>query len=260
MKLFDAATVKTGTGNWERGWDSDARAASGVSVYLAECDPTVTTDVIGQSATDTEEACYYHVHPFSVMATLRRGVRGAQPDDETWLARALREAAEIPVARGLLVQQGNSEVWIGDPSVTQIPAPTAGDKAALQQAVSDARTAYFHTTLGLGEPILHVNPGNALALKDAGIIQLDPVNGEDRTVWGDVAVISEGYSNIPGLSAVPPAFFTGPLEITLSDVTPELVIQAVRQNKTMLQVQMIAAIDTPPQGIVRIGPAPAVTP
>jgi hypothetical protein len=260
VKLFDAATVKTGTGKWERGWDSDARAASGVSVYLSECDPAVTTDVIGQAEADTDEACFYHVHPYAVLATLRRGTRGEQDDDQAWLARVVRESAEVPVGRGLLLRQGDSDVWLGNPDVTEIPAPVLTDTAGVQKAVSDARAAYFHSTLGLGDPILHVNPGNALALKNAGVLQLDPVTGDDRTVWGDVVVISEGYSDIPGMSAVPPAFFTGPLEITLSEVTAEMVVRAVRQNKAMFQVSMIAAIDTPPQGIVRIGPPPAVTP
>jgi hypothetical protein len=125
-------------------------------------------------------------------------------------------------------------------------------------AVSDARRIFFQRTLGL-KPILHVNPGNAILLKKAGVVELDPANGEDRTAWGDPVVISDGYYDIPDLSAVPVAFWTGPLEITLSEIKNEDVIRAVRRNQQVLQASLLAAIDTPPCAMVRIGAAPAPT-
>lgn len=258
MKLLDAAEVKTGTGDWTRGWDSEERGCGNVVVYLQHCDVAEATDVVGDSTdldhTDTD--CGYRVIPFGIVAALVRNVRASQDDDADWLKTALREAAEIPVARGLLIQQADGDTWIGNPDVQEIPAPALTDKAAVQKAVTDARSAFFAKTFNLA-PILHVNPGAALALKDAGVIQLDPTSGDDRTVWGDPVVISEGYTDIPDLTAVPVAFWTGPIEITLSAVNDEDIVRSTRQNKVMHQATMVAAIDTAPCAMVRIGAAPA---
>lgn len=257
MKLLDAAEVEwAARGNWERGWDGDTRSCSGIHVYLSECDPDVTADVINTEGTD----CGYRVIPFGIVATMERTVRASKDDDDEWLARTLKEAAEIPVSRGLLVRQGMGnavgETWIGSPAGHEVPAPVLTDNAAVATAVSDGRREFFQRTLGL-QPILHVNPGNALTLKNAGVLQLDPTTGDDRTVWGDPVVISEGYYDIPDLSAVPLAFWTGPIKIKLSDVNREEVARAIRQNKAMHQATMLAAIDFLPCSIVRIGPAPA---
>lgn len=262
MKLLDAATVTTGTGDWTRGYDADSRGCGDVTVYLQECDPAVTADIVGDSDDlVAAQGCSYKVRPFGIVATLTRSTLMAKPDDETWLAQALRDAAEIPVSRGLLVRQGTGDVWLGSPDVQQVPAPTAlTDKTAVRKAISDARALYFRRVFGLGDPILHVNPGNALEMRDAGVIQIDPVTGDDRTIWGDVVVISQGYYDIPGLTAVPSAFWTAPIEITLSEVKPEEVVQFVQGNKTMHQVTMLAQIDTPPCAMVRVGPAPTVAP
>lgn len=270
MKLLDAATVKPGTGEWEHGWEGDSRVCGGISLYLSECDPAVTSDIIGDQETEetAEEACTYRVVPFGFVATLRRNVRSSKPDDEAWLVQALRDSAEIPVSRGLLIRQGmgiarrddatvvGSDTWIGNPDVHTIPAPAPGDSNAVASAVAQGRAWFFGHTIGI-KPILHVNPGYAITLKKAGVLELDPANGEDRTAWGDPVVISEGYSDIGGLTPVPMAFWTGPIEITLSDVDVEELIRAVRQNKQMHQVTMRAAIDTPPCAMVRIGAAPA---
>lgn len=263
MKLLDAAEVEwAARGNWERGWDGDSRACGGLHVFLSECDPDVTADVIGAEGEDGAD-CGYRVIPFGIVATLNRTVRMARDDDDQWLADQLKAGAEIPVSRGLLVRQGQGtalgETWIGSPDAEEIPAPTLTDNAAVATAVSDGRRAFFRRTIGL-QPILHVNPGNALVLKNAGVLQLDPTTGDDRTVWGDPVVISEGYYDIPDLSAVPLAFWTGPIKIKLTDVNREDTAFAVRQNKRMHQATMIAAIDTLPCAIVRIGPAPAPTP
>ena len=270
MKLLDAAEVKTGTGNWTRGWDGDSRACSGLSVYLSECDPDATSDVIGEEdAEETDEECGYRVIPFGIVAQFRRSTRNARDDDAAWLARSLREGAEVPVARGLLVRQGMglsqtaaagggviaTDVWLGSPNVESIPAPALTDNVAVADAIADGRALFFQRTLGI-QPILHVNPGMAIRLKNAGVVELDPDNGEDRTAWGDPVVISEGYSDIPGMTASPIAFWTGPIEITLSDVNQEEIIRATRQNKLVHQVTMLAAIDTPPCAIVLIGDAP----
>jgi hypothetical protein len=263
VKLLDAATVETrGRGEpWERGWDADPRGCGGISVWLSQCDPAVTADVIGtQAAEDAADDCAYRVVPFGFIAEMRRNVRMARDDDENWLADALKASAEIPVARGLLVRQDQGaalgETWIGSPRAFEIAAPALTDANAVAAAVADARSEFFNRTIGL-QPILHINPGNAIALKKAGVVELDPVNGEDRTAWGDQVVISEGYSDIPDLTAVPMAFFTGPIDVTLSDVNKEDVIRAVRMNRMIYQTSMIAAIDTLPCAIVRIGAAPA---
>jgi hypothetical protein len=217
--------------------------------------------VIGTEADEaTDEACAYRVIPFGFIAEMRRAVRMAKDDDEDWLVGAVKESSEIPVARGLLVQLGNapriSDTWIGNAQATEIPAPVLTDNTAVATAVADARSAFFSQTIGI-QPILHVNPGAAIVLKKAGVVELDPVNGEDRTAWGDPVVISEGYSDIPNLTPVPLAFFTGPLKITLSEINREDVVNAVRQNRKMFQVSRVVAIDTLPCGIVRIGAPPA---
>lgn len=256
MKLLDAATVTTGTGNWTRGWDGDSRACAGVSVYLSECDPAVTQNVIGDSdSDDVVEACGYRVIPFAVHATLKRSTRNELPDDGTWLAQALRDSAELPVARGLLVRQGTvGDTWLGNPSIEGIASP-ATDAAATAAAVSEARKRFFAKTIGL-EPLLHVSPDGALRLRNAGVLQLDPVTGDDRTVWGDAVVISPGYYDVPGMTATPLAWYTGPIEITLSQVSEEEIMRFLRGNQVMHQVTMIVAIDTMPCAIVRVGPAP----
>ena len=266
MNLLDAAEVVTrGPGGWERGWDGESRACGDVSVYLSECDPAVTHDVVGQAAVDldTVDDCGYRVIPFGVVATLTRSTRNAREDDARWLIEALRLSAEMPVARGLLVRQGMgnamSDVWIGSPDVEGIVAPALTDANAVAAAVSEARERFFRKTLGIA-PVLHVNPGSAIALKRAGVVELKPDTGEDTTAWGDPVVISQGYSNIPDLTASPVAFFTGPITITLSEIKEEDVIRATRQNKLVHQVTMLAAIDTAPCAMVRIGPAPVPTP
>lgn len=259
MKLLDAATVVTGTGTWTRGWDSTERGCGGVTVYLAECDPAVTADVVGDSTDlgDGSECPVHRVQPFGAVATLVLNTRNEAADDFDWLANALRSGAELPVARGLLVRQGVGETWLGNPAVQEIPAPVLTDPAAVAKAVSDARVAYFAKAFGLGDPILHVNPANLLALRDARVVELDPSSGLDRSIWGDPVVISEGYYDIPGMTATPPAFFTGPIEITLSEVNREDIVVSHRRNRLMYQATLLAAIDTAPCGIVRLGPAPA---
>jgi hypothetical protein len=269
VKLLDAAEVEwkpRDAGGWTRGWDGDSRACGTIHVYLSECDPDVTADVIGDQATedDPSEDCGYRVVPFGIVASMVRSTRMAKDDDAQWLADALKASAEIPVSRGLLVRQGMGtalgDTWLGNPQVDSVPAPTLTDANAVADAVSAARRIFFEKTIGI-QPILHVNPANAIMLKKAGVVELDPANGQDRTAWGDPVVISEGYYDIPDLSAVPAAFWTGPIKITLSEVNEEEVAQAVRQNRRMNQVTMIAAIDTLPCAMVRIGAAPApVTP
>lgn len=268
MNLLDAAEVRTGTGNWERGWDGDARACSGIHVYLTECDPATTADVIGSDAY-LDDDCGYRVIPFGIIAELDRKTIASRPDDSQWLADALRASADLPIARGLLVRQGMgitnagtpvaSDVWLGSDAAQEVPAPLMTDSAAVADAVADGRRLFFQRTLGI-RPILHVNPDNVITLKDAGVIELDPTNGDERTAWGDPVVISEGYYDIPGLTATPPAFWTGPIQITMSAVNEEDVMREVRQNRERRQVSMLAAIDTPPCAIVRIGPAPVATP
>lgn len=260
MKLLDAAEVETRGGDWSLGWDGEVRGCGGTTVWLSECDPDVVGDVVGDSSDllgDTE--CGYRVIPFGIIATLARNTRNAREDDATWLARALREGSEIPVARGLLLQQGRGTVlgdtWLGNPDVDEVTAPAMGDAAAVRAAVSEARRMFFRKTFGM-TPLLHVNPDNALDLKAAGVIQLDPVTGDDRSVWGDPVVISEGYYDVAGMTANPAAFFTGPIKITLSEVNAEDVATASRQNRVLQEVTRLAAIDTPPCAIVRIGPAP----
>lgn len=260
MKLLDAAEVKTeARGTWEHGWDGDTRACGALHVYLSECDPAITADVLGTEGEDGED-CGYRVIPFGIVATLTRQNRSAKNDDADWLARIMREGSEVPVSRGLLVRQGMGtalgDTWLGNPAVEEVPAPTLTDNNAVAAAASEARRVFFQNTIGL-DPILHVNPANAIRLKQAGVVELDPQNGEDRTAWGDPVVISEGYYDIPDLSAVPMAFWTGPISITLSEVNEEEVARAIRQNKTMHQVTRIAAIDTLPCAMVRIGAAPA---
>jgi hypothetical protein len=267
VKLLDAAEVKPGTGNWEQGWDGDPRGCGGVSVYISDpCDPDAGQDVIG-SAADADgrnpasvDDCSYRVVPFGFVAEMVRSTRMSKDDDMDWLAGALKESSEIPVARGLLVQTGvaprENTTWIGNDQATEIAAPALTDNNAVADAVAAGRSAFFAKTIGL-RPILHVNPGRAITLKKAGVVELDPNNGDDRTAWGDPVVISEGYSDIPDLSPVPLAFWTGPLEITLGDVNREDVVKATRMNRTLLQVTRMAAIDTLPCAIVRIGAAPA---
>jgi hypothetical protein len=260
VKLLDAAEVKTeARGGWERGWDGDTRPCGGIHVYLSECDPDATSDVIGDADTTVED-CGYRVVPFGIVATLHRQVRAEKPDDADWLATALRNGSEIPVSRGLLVRQGMGsalgDTWLGNPLVEEVPAPALTDGNAVAAAVSDARRIFFQRTIDLS-PILHVNPSNAIALKKAGVVELDPNNGDDRTAWGDPVVVSEGYYDIPDLSAVPAAFWTGPISITLSEVNAEDAARAVQQNRVMQQVTRIAAIDTLPCAMVRIGAAPA---
>jgi hypothetical protein len=261
VKLLDAAEVTTGTGNWTRGWDGDPRGCGGVSVYISDPCSEGASDVIGTEGGDDDvQDCAYRVVPFGFVAEMRRKTRMAKDDDMDWLAKALKNSSEIPVARGLLVQTGAGTritgTWIGNPQSLGITAPAATDATAVADAVSTARSAFFSRTIGI-QPILHVNPGRAIALKKAGVVELDPSNGDDRTAWGDPVVVSEGYSDIPNLSPVPLAFWTGPIQITLSDVNQEDVARAVRQNLTMLQVTRLAAIDTLPCAIVRIGDAPA---
>lgn len=259
MKLLDAAEViDRADGNWEQGWDSETLGCGSISVYLAECDPDVVADIVGDSSDlFGNEACGYRVIPFGVVAALARGTRNARESDMDWLKRTLRKAAEIPVARGLMVRQGLADTWIGNPDVEEIAAPTLTDRAAVQDAVSDARQAFFGKTFGL-DPIFHVNPANMLALRDAGVIQLDPVSGEDRTVWGDPVVISEGYHTIAGMTPSPVAFYTGPIEVSLGSVKAvEEIMRSARTNRLVEQVTMLAAIDTAPCAMVRIGAAPA---
>jgi hypothetical protein len=232
---------------------------SGIHVYLSECEPGVTADVIG---TDEfiETDCGYRVIPFGIIAELDRKTIMARPDDADWLRTALRASQEIPISRGLLVRQGMGaalgDTWLGNPNATSVPAPVLTDANATAAAVSEGRRIFFSKTIGI-RPVLHVNPSNAVALKKAGVVELDPVNGEDRTAWGDPVVISEGYYDIPDLTATPAAFWTGPLSITVSDVNAEEAIHAARRNRERYQVSMLAAIDTPPCAMVLIGDAPA---
>jgi hypothetical protein len=262
MKLLDAAEVVTeDPDNWRLGWDGDARGCGNVAVYLSECEPDEVADIVGDSSDLMGGmSCGYRVIPFGFIATLARNSRTMQEDDAQWLATALRDGSEIPVARGLLIRQGRGaalgDTWIGNPDVQEIPAPALTDQAAVRAAVTDARAEFFRRTFAI-EPVLHVNPTNALDLRSAGVIQIDPVTGDDRTVWGDPVVISQGYYDIPGLSAVPPAFFTGPIKIRLSTVNTEDVLVSAQRNQSLQQVSRMAAIDTPPCAMVRIGPAPA---
>jgi hypothetical protein len=261
VKLLDAAKVlpRNGGDGWAHGWDGDSRVCSGIHVYLSECDPAATADVVG-SDEFLDADCGYRVIPFGIVAELDRKTIASREDDEEWLRAALRESAEIPVSRGLLIRQGMGsalgDTWLGNPNVHEIPAPAAGDATAVAEAVSDGRAEFFRRTLGI-TPILHVNPGMAVALKRAGVLELDPVNGDDRTAWGDPVVMSQGYYDIPDLTATPMAFWTGPIEVTLSDVMDEEIIREVRRNRERIQVTMLAAIDTPPCAMIRIGPAPA---
>lgn len=266
MKLLDAAEVlPRDDGGWERGWEGDSRVCSGIHVYLSECDPGVTADVIGTDEFNDSD-CGYRVIPFGIIAEFDRRTVMSRPDDEDWLRTALRDSSEIPVSRGLLVRQTQgiqrngdsifSDVWIGSDDAEEVPAPDLGDPDTVAASISEGRRIFFAKTFGI-QPILHVNPANAIALKRSGVLELDPVNGDDRTAWGDAVVISEGYYDIPDLSAVPVAFWTGPVRVTLSDVNKEEVIHASRQNRKRLQVSRLAAVDIPPCSIVRIGPAPA---
>lgn len=263
MKLLDAAEVEIkARGGWEQGWNGDPRGCGGVSIYIQDpCEPATTSDVVGTEADEnTVDQCAYRVIPFGYVAEMRRNVRMAQEDDGAWLAKALKASSEIPVARGLLVQIGVAgrlgDTWIGNPEATQIAAPALTDQAAVGTAVGAARTAFFSKTIGV-QPILHVSSAAATALVQADVVGFSPVDGEAKTIWGDPVVISEGYDPIPGMTALPVAFFTGPVKITLSDVNEEDVIQATRLNRVMFQASQIAAIDTLPCAIVRIGPAPA---
>jgi hypothetical protein len=261
VRLLDAAEVlPRGSGDgWAGGWDGDSRVCSGIHVYLSECDPEVTADIIGTD--DFLDAdCGYRVIPFGVVAELDRKTISARDDDEEWLRKALKESAEIPVARGLLVRQGwgsaLGDTWLGNSNAYQVTAPTLTDGVALGDAISDGRAEFFRRTIGI-RPILHVNPDYALVLSRAQVIAIDPVTGDILTAWGDPVVISEGYYDIPGMTATPSAFWTGPITITLSDVNKEEVIRQTRMNRERFQVTMLAAIDTAPCAIVRIGAAPA---
>jgi hypothetical protein len=262
VNLFDAATVKTGTGDWHLGWDGDSRVCGNFAMYLSECDPDTIADVIG-SQEDTEAAtdCGYRVIPYGLIAEFTRNVRSERDDDPDWLRESFMESAEIGVARGLLVRQGRgaarSDVWLGNPDVEGLPGVDLADANATAAAVSEGRRRFFGKTFGI-KPILHVNPTNAIALKKAGVVELDPVNGEDRTAWGDPVVMSNGYYDIPDLTAVPSTFWTGPLDITLSEIKPEDVVRAARRNQVLFQASMLAAIDTDPCAMVRIGPAPVL--
>lgn len=260
MKLLDAAEVEWAPrGGWEHGWDGDSRVCGGLHVFLSECDPEMTADVIGVEGEDGED-CGYRVVPFGIMAEFIRPVRSARDDDAEWLAAALKASAELPVSRGLLVRQGRGPVlgdtWLGSPEAFEVPAPAGTDGVALGDAISEGRAEFFRRTLGI-QPILHVNPDYALQLARAQVIDINPVNGEVISAWGDPVVISEGYYDIEGQTPTPPAFWTGPIKITLSEVNTEEITRAVRQNKAMHQVTMIAAIDTAPCAIIRIGAAPA---
>jgi hypothetical protein len=261
VKLLDAAEVlPRGDGDgWSHGWDGDSRVCSGIHVYLSECDPDVTADVIGTDDFDAGD-CGYRVIPFGIVAELDRKTRSSRDDDEDWLRQALKNSAEIPVSRGLIVRQGwgstLGDTWIGNGNAFEVPAPVLTDATAVADAVSTGRAEFFRRTFGI-TPILHVNPSNAIMLGKAGVIALDPVNGDNRTAWGDPVVISDGYYSIPDLTATPMAFWTGPIKIMLSDVLKEETIREVRTNQERIQVTMLAAIDTPPCAMVRIGAAPA---
>jgi hypothetical protein len=250
VRLLDAAEVTTGTGNWNRGESVDDREA-GLSIYLADCDPDVTADVIGDDGTIV---CPYRTHAFPIVATLRRNTRTQKPDDETWLKKALAEHNEMAVGMGFLVRQGLSDVWVGSPEALEVPDPGLADLDAFIQAISNARKEFFQRSAN--RPIMHVHPDIAPKLRVAGVITINPQDGQDYSAWGDMVVISEGYYDLPGMTAAPRVFFTGPIKITLSPINEEKVMQAIQQNREEIQVTQEALIETSPRAIVRIGAAP----
>jgi len=252
VRLLDAATVTTGTGDWNRGKSVDDREA-GLSIYLADCDPDVTSDVIGD---DGSIVCPYRTHAFPLVATLRRNSRLEAADDPAWLKKALAEHNEMGIGMSLLVQQGLSDVYLGNPEVLEIADPGVADMGAFIKALSDARKAFFQRSANL--PIMHVHPDVSPALRAAGVIVINPQDGQDYNAWGDPTVISEGYYDIAGCTPNPRVFFTGPISITLSDINEEEIMRAVQQNQSMIQVTQEALIDTSPRAMVRLGAAPEV--
>jgi hypothetical protein len=254
MRLLDVATVKQGTGEWYRGWETDSRACA-IAVNLADaCDPEQ-----GGVLLDGGGTTIYTTLPFGIVGELDRPVNCMRDDDESWVNEAIVSVQEYALGRALVVESvAGTEAWIGADAVTE---EGTGDPAAdidFADEIAVVRKVWFTKAVNpdgdpLGQPIMHVQPSFAPALVRAGVLAI--TTDGLVSVWGDQVVVNAGYEYTDN----PPVFFSGPITIYLSSVETGGLLVSNRNNKTRVIATQIAVVDMDPCAIVRYGPMAAGT-
>lgn len=249
MRLVDAATIKVDTGNdWAPGREIANRSCA-VDISLQDiCDREADPVLLVEGGVVSK----YVTRPIGVVADLELPAFCARDDDESWLTSVIKDAVDLAVSTALVTQPPSTAygegVWIGHEDV--ISVPFAGNSAeGFVLAIGRARTKWLRSVAHTNneKPILHVSPELAPVLNRAGMLHISGTDTPNiATIWGDDVVMSPGYDSV-----APVAFWTGPLEIIISD--PETMLgRTLGKNQVSLQSSMIALIDIPPCTIVRV--------
>lgn len=246
MDLLDVADVETTAVHWPSGFTRGGREC-GVLLELADaCDPT-TIAIRGTTASVPDQ---YKVFPFALRGILRRGVTCVEADDDTWWSAAFKASIEFAVTRALVIQPvAGTESWVGDASVQTVALGGSPTDAALATAVMAGRAQWMNTVTSVkGRPIMHVPPSMAPALARGGVLGFGN-DGEIYSIAGDPVVIGGGYE-----IATPHVFFTAGIKIELTPVDDEGgPLPQARLNTLINAKNILATIDVPPCGIVRVG-------
>jgi hypothetical protein len=223
MRLLDYADVKVGNGHWMKGWQAEDRMG-GLSVEIFDVCGTSETQIIDGSNPDV-----YDIRAFGIKADLPRSLLCTQKDDEQWLAKMTKEAAETAVGRAACIEHADgTDTWLGDASVRAAATIEAG------RVVWQAHN--------VGVPALHLADDQMVDALNAKVIL--SLGDEMMTVWGDPVVNSPGY--LPGT-----IFWSGPIEVFLSTIDTDLLFKS-SNNAAVVIANIVAALNMPPGQVVKV--------
>jgi len=228
MRLLEYATVVVGNGHWMKGWqEQDRMSALDIKVF----DPCGVGDV---PLIESEGADLYDIRPFGIKAGIHRSLTCSEDDDQKWLREITKLAAEPGVGLAACIEAAaGNDTWIGDGNVNEAATIQAG--------------RVLWKTHNVGPPALHLADDKVVtALTSHEILA---VGDQMVTAWGDPVVNSPGYKQGA-------AFWTGPIIVYLSDIDTDMLYN-VRNNDGRVIANLVAALDMPPNQIIRIGAVPA---
>ena len=246
MKLLEVATVNPDGIRWDQGIPGTARECN-VQAELADACTTDTIEMVGD--VDSFGPGAYNVLPFPAQAFLRLPVTCERDDDMAWFEAAFRQWQERVVTRAMVVEPiNNAETWIGATGVQTVTLAGSATDAQLEAAIFAAREQWRSTVFSSSpSPILHVPPSMTARLGRIGILQA--TNEGTKTITEDRLVIGDGYD-----ISTPHIFWSGEIKVLMSPINNrDGRVRRARLNDSVIPLDQLFAIDTPPCSIVRVG-------